>query len=98
MITVSAVTVAPGLTMNRPLAPPSRPHPAHFLRHQRARAAHLALHLAALHGIDPDLRSTDFRRRRLDRREAECECNEGGDAGADIDQLATAFLGFQIGA
>ena len=66
--------------------------PLDALGHQRALAAHLADHLAAMDGVDPEGGGVHRRRCRLEASERQGADGESGDAGTAPDEAAAADL------
>ena len=72
--------------------------PADLLRHQRARAAHLAQQFAALHGVDEDAALFDGGKGRAELGEADAGGGEQGDDDGADDELAAALALLEFGA
>jgi hypothetical protein len=69
-----------------------RRDPSNVFRNQRARAAHLTDHVAALHGVDPDGRAIHTWRRGLQPRHANGNENDGEQTHARVNGAADLLL------
>ena len=69
-----------------------RRDPANVFRNQRAESAHLAHHRTAFHGVDPNARAIDARRRRFQTRQSKRRQNQTDRARRDNQNAALALF------